>query len=145
MKRNRIRKALSSLIQLHDLPSPIVACGELYCIFCKMKDEEEVFNAETGQKKRHSEDTVNKWICRLSSNTQPLFSSPQNPIPLSNLNPIVQAGGTTSNNVRYAALYTTSSVPQNASSPQLAERQKLRSTTLWDRLCLLFLVKRVRK
>ena len=145
MKHNRIRKALSSLIQLHDLPSPIVACGELYWIFCKLKDEEDVINAETGPKKRHWENTVNKWICRLSSNTQPLFSSPQNPIPLSDSNPIVQAGGTTLNDVSYAALYTTSSALQNANSPQLAERHKPRSTILWNRPCLLFLVKRMRK
>lgn len=40
LKAKRTKEALSALIRLHDLPSPIVACGQLYAQFGELKAEE---------------------------------------------------------------------------------------------------------
>lgn len=40
VKKNRYKQALGALITLHQLPSPIIACGELYMIFRRLEAEE---------------------------------------------------------------------------------------------------------
>lgn len=40
LKHGNSREALRALIRLHDLPSPIIACGELYYTFYRLKKEE---------------------------------------------------------------------------------------------------------
>lgn len=40
LKADKTMEALSALIRLHDLPSPIIACGQLYDQFDQLKEEE---------------------------------------------------------------------------------------------------------
>lgn len=51
LKKNNYQEALKALILLHDLPSPIIACGELYVIFRRLEAEERVFEDELESRK----------------------------------------------------------------------------------------------
>lgn len=46
LKAGKVTQALQALIRLHDLPSPIVACGELYLLFRQLEEEERIYGKE---------------------------------------------------------------------------------------------------
>jgi hypothetical protein len=55
MKKNKYKEALTALIVFHGLPSPIVACGELYLIFRRLEAEERAFADELNNPPRDNE------------------------------------------------------------------------------------------
>ncbi|KAI9686894.1 MAG: hypothetical protein M1822_002647 [Bathelium mastoideum] len=44
---SRVRQALKSLVQLHDQPSPILTCGELYLLHKRLIEEQEYFGIKS--------------------------------------------------------------------------------------------------
>jgi hypothetical protein len=50
MKKNRYKEALNSFIVLHQLPSPIIACGQLYMIYRQLEAEEKGYLLELKEK-----------------------------------------------------------------------------------------------
>ncbi|KAJ4301465.1 hypothetical protein N0V90_003557 [Kalmusia sp. IMI 367209] len=50
LKKNRYKEALTALILLYQLPSPIIACGELYMIFRRLEAEENQYLKELKNK-----------------------------------------------------------------------------------------------
>ena len=176
MKHNRMAEALSALIELHHLPSRIVACGELYWIFCRLKEEELMFNTEAEAKRidwkeRFRKRIGKKSMMRLRSLTgesqsndvvtqrahSPYHLKEGSEISLPTLRPQSRAGTNQLDDrideiedITQSIPYTTDSLQQktpadqNQSTPD-PEQHKIRSTSFGSRLCLLFLVKRMRK
>jgi hypothetical protein len=58
LKAKREQDALRALIRLHDLPSPIVACGQIYLLFRQLKEEERVYM----QQLRNQADSKSTWF-----------------------------------------------------------------------------------
>jgi hypothetical protein len=76
LKRNNYQEALKALILLHDLPSPIIACGELYAIFRRLEAEEQIFKDELESRKvRQHADHVPDNIEMQNRRAQPYANS----------------------------------------------------------------------
>ncbi|KAJ4303170.1 hypothetical protein N0V90_002063 [Kalmusia sp. IMI 367209] len=77
LKKNRYREALNAQILLHQLPSPIIACGELYMIFRRLEAEEKAYKEELEAKK--ASDYASNHSCEMSNEMQDLEDQESTP------------------------------------------------------------------
>ncbi|KAJ4347979.1 uncharacterized protein N0V89_009351 [Didymosphaeria variabile] len=74
LKKNRYKEALTALITLHQLPSPVIACGELYMIFRRLEAEESRY-LEDLKRNHNPNDTRSTSETELSTELQSVSAS----------------------------------------------------------------------
>lgn len=170
LKAGRVPDALRALIRLHDLPSPIVACGQLYLLFRQLKEEERVYIQQLEQ-----EDSKRNWLSRRllawrkkkSGGRNDQGRAPQRNPPLKRrLNCIdgialttretsglerrgrhsqSPLAGSSRPDPRQESLSTNSAIAAPDSQNPPSEEAILLKTNLRDRICLMLLVPRMRQ
>ncbi|PSN74470.1 MFS general substrate transporter [Corynespora cassiicola Philippines] len=142
LKHGNSREALRALIRLHDLPSPIIACGELYYTFYRLKKEEIKYFRKLSEHpwykgrldagKDRGKDVRRKSSHVLGSETQNQIINRANDY---DLGPIQEASARSFEPIGVNSI----ALPDSVSS-----YTKLKKATFRERLYLLFLVQRIK-